>query len=249
MPLRQHILRLSTLCLLTGLCLGQSRPAVPARIPLAEASQPVEPAPGVETPALYELARAVAALPVPGLTQGIPYDRAVLLAQPEAFVGDLIAVRAKHVETAQVRLEHAPEDAPGLAWSTLVVDADKEPLQVLSLGHRPEFGRFDRVRCVGYFYRIRLDQAKAADRTGEIAAVQIPVLVGWVLPDTAPPARPPLPASPWQIFGAAIAAALLLFFGMMVFARRRVDWRTRVAERRRRRKMNWPDKTDDMNGL
>jgi hypothetical protein len=216
---------------------------------LAEANQPLEPAPGVETSALYQLARAVAALPAPDQTQGIPYDRAVLLAQPEAFVGDLIAVRAKHVETAQVRLEHAPEDAPGLAWSTLVVDADKEPLQILSLGHRPEFARLDRVRCVGYFYRIRMDQAKAPGRTGEVAAVQTPVLVGWVLPDTAPPARPPLPAAPWQIFGAAIAAALLLFFGMMVFARRRVDWRTRVAERRRRRKTSWPDKTDDMNGL
>jgi hypothetical protein len=162
-------------------------------------------------------------------------------------VGNLIAVRARHVETAQVRLENAPEDAPGLVWSTLVVDGDREPLQVLSLGHRPEFGKMDRVRCVGYFYRIRLDQAKAADRTGKVPAVQIPVLVGWVLPDAVPTTRPSPPAPLWQIFGGAVAAALVLFFAMMIFARRRVDWRTRVAQRRRR--PSWPDKTDETNQL
>lgn len=248
MHLGLHILRLSSLCLLTGICLGHSGPAVPARIPLAETSQPAEPAPGIETPMLYELARAVAALPVPTPTQGIPYDRAVLLAQPEAFIGDLLALSAKHVETAQVRLERAPEDAPGLAWSSLVVDVDREPLQVLSLGRKPEFGRMDRIRCVGYFYRVRVDQAKAADRTGQVSTVQVPVLVGWVLPERPPATRPVRPAAPWQIFGAAIAAALLLFFGMMVFARRRMDWRTRVAQQRRR-KTNWSDRTDETDGL
>jgi hypothetical protein len=247
MPRGLRILCLASLYLLTGLDLGQSRPAAPVRIPLAAASQPVAPAAGVEAPALYELARAVASLPVPGESQGIPYDRQVLLSQPEAFVGVLITLRARHVGTAQVRLESAPEDAPGLAWSTLVVDGDREPLQVLSVGRRPEFARLDRVRCAGYFYRIRLDQAKAADRTGKIPEVHIPVLVGWVLPDASPTTRPSQPAPLWQIFGGAVAAALVLFFAMMVFARRRVDWRTRVAQRRRR--TNWFDKTDEMNQL
>lgn len=238
-----QVLGLSSLCLLASLGLGQTRPAVPARIPLGPATQPAEATPGIENPALYDLARQVAALPAPGPAQGIPYDRAVLLGQPEAFVGDLVAVAARHVQTTQVRLEHAPEDAPGLAWSTLAVDAGREPVQVLSLGHRPAFGRLERVRCVGYFLKVRLDQAAAPDRSGEVAPVQVPVLVGWVLPDAAPPARPSLPAAPWQILGASVAAALVLFFAMMAFARRRVDWRTRVAERRRRR--DWTDRTGE----
>lgn len=246
MPFGARILRLSSLCLVAGLCLGQSRPAVPVRIPLTAASQPVEPTAGIEEPALYELLRQVRNLPVPAEGQGVPYDRKVLLSQSEAFVGDLIVASGKYVETYQVRLEGAPQDSPGLAWSILVVDADREPIQILSAGHKPDLAKLARVRCVGYFCKIRLDKAAGPDRkTGKVATVQIPVLVGWVLPDTAVPARPTLPAAPWQIFGAAVAAALLLFFAMVAFGRRRVDWRTRAAERRRHRR-DWPDKTDGL---
>ncbi len=237
-----RIVRLSSLGVLASLCLGQTRPAVPVRIPLAPATQPAEATPGVEIPALYDLARQVVALPPPGPGQGVPYDRAVLLGQPEAFLGDLITLAGRHVETTQVRLAGAPEDAPGMAWSVLAIDSGREPVQILTLGHRPEFGRLERIRCVGYFYKVRLDLAEAPDRrTGKVATVQVPVLVGWVLPEASAPARPSLPAAPWQILGATVAAAFVLFFAMMVFARRRVDWRTRAAERRGRR--DWTDKT------
>lgn len=96
--------------------------------------------------------------------------------------------------------------------------------------------RRTRIRCFGYFDKVRLDQAAAPDRrTGKVATVRVPVLAGWVLEDNTPPPKPAMPAAPWQIFGLAVAAALLLFFGMIAFARRRVDWRTRVAERRRKK--------------
>jgi hypothetical protein len=236
---------LSSLWLLAGVCLGQSRPAVPVRIPLAAATQMSEATPDIESPGLYDLVRQVAGLPLPGQSQGIPYDRSVLLGQPEAFVGDLITTSARHVETTQVRLENAPEDTPGLVWSTLAVDADRAPVQILTLGHRPNLARLDRIRCVGYFYKIRLDQAAAPDKTGTVAAIQVPVLVGWILPDVPMPLKPGWAIPVWQILGASVAAALVLFFAMMLFARRRVDWRTRLAEQRRKR-TNRPDKT---NGL
>lgn len=249
MLLRPRIFRLSSLCLLAGICLAQSRPAVPVRIPLPLTTQPAQPTSGIEDATAYEILARVATLPPPGESQGVPYDRKILLEQPEAFVGVLITASAKYVETRQVRLEGAPEGSPGLAWSTLVVDANRDPIQVLSLGPRPQLTRLARIRCVGYFDKVRLDQAAAPDRkTGTVATVHVPVLIGWVLPDAAPPTRPALPAAPWQIFGGAVAAALLLFFAMRLFARRRTDWRTRVAQRRRHTTdtTDWPDRT---NGL
>ena len=221
-----QIYRLSSLCLLAGICLAQSRPTVPVRISLQPTSQPAEATPGIEGPVVYEVLERVAALPPPAETQGIPYDRQVLLDQPEAFVGILITTNAKFVESEQVRLEGAPEGAPGLAWSTLAVDSNRDPIQILSLGPRPQLPRQARLRCVGYFCKVRLDQAAGPDRrTGKVATVQVPVLAGWVLPDTTLPARPALPAAPWKIFGAAVASALLLFFAMRMFSRRRTDWR------------------------
>ncbi len=241
-----RIFRLSSLCLLAGMCLAQSRPAVPVRIPLPPTSLPAEAAPGIEDAALYEILGRIATLPPPAETQGIPYDRKVLLEQSEAFVGILITVQARYVEVEQIRLKGAPEGAPGLAWSTLVIDSNRDPIQILSLGPRPQMARLARIRCIGYFDKVRLDQAAAPDRkTGEVATVQVPVLVGWVLPDAPPPARPALPAAPWQIFGAAVAAALLVFCFMRLFARRRTDWRTRVAQRRHRTR-DWTDRTDGL---
>jgi hypothetical protein len=241
-----RIFCLSSICLLAGICLSQSRPAVPVRIPLPPTSQPSEAAPGIEDPTVYEILERVATLPPAGETQGIPYDRKVLLEQPEAFVGILITVQAKYVEVEQVRLKSAPESTPGLAWSTLVIDSNRDPIQVLSLGPRPQLTRLARIRCIGYFCKVRLDQAAAPDRkTGKVATVQVPVLAGWILPDDAPPVKPALPAAPWQIFGAAVAAALLLFFFMRLFVRRRIDWRTRVAQRRHRTR-DWTDRTDGL---
>ncbi len=243
MSLRTLIFGLIGLCPLTGLSLAQSRPALPARLQVADTNQPVEAAPGIEAPALYELLRQYHTLLCPVEPQGSPYDRGALLSRPQAFVGELMTSPGRYIDTEQVRLKDAGADQPAFVWSTLVIDPGRNPIQVLSLGPRPRMPRLAGVRCVGYFYRIRLDEAAAPDRTGNLPAVQVPVLVGWVLPETSAPARPSLPAWPLQVFGAVVAAALVLFFMLFAFVRRREDWRARVV-RRRRRLRNWPDETD-----
>lgn len=246
MTLVRRITCLSSLCLLAALCPGQSRPAVPAHLPVSQLVDAPEPSPTVEAPALYPLLRQVASLPPPAQSQGLPCDRKTLLAQPEPFVGGLLTIQARYRDSDQIRLKNASDDGPALAWSILAVDPEGQPIQVLTLGQRPQFGKMDRVRCIGYFYKIRLDQSQAAQRTSRrtgapasAPAVQVPVLVGWVLPDTSQPPRPHTwPA--WQTMGTVVAGVLVLFFFAWSMSRRRTDWRTRVAQHRRHRDRHDP---------
>jgi hypothetical protein len=243
MSLTARIFRLTNVCLLAAACLAQSQPAVPERLPLSLTSRPAEPAAGIESPTLYELLKQFRPTPLPAESQGIPYDRKSLLARPQHFVGELVTTQAQYIETEPIPLYNAPAGQPAFVWSTLAIDPDRNPIQVLSLGPRPDLDRLARVRCVGYFYEVRADRAAAPDRTGNIPSVRVPVFVGWVVPAAGVLERPSLPAAPWQMFGLAVAAAMVLFFVLFVFVRRREDWRARVS-RRHRRSTSWPDQTD-----
>jgi hypothetical protein len=223
--------------------LAQSQPAVPDRLHLTSTSQPAEPTPGIEAPALYDILRQFKPLPTPPESHGLPYDRNALLSRPQALLGSLIATHARYIETKQVRLADSAEDHPAFAWSTLATDPGRDPIQVLSFGPRPQFRPLANVRCVGYFYKVRVDRAAAPGRNGSLPDVKVPVLVGWVLPASSASSGPSAPVAAWQIFGVAVAAAMVLFFVMFAFVRRRADWRMRLA-RRRPRSWHWPDQTE-----
>ncbi len=220
--------------------MGQTQPAVPVHIPLSGMDL-MQPGPGIEASAIYDLLPKVRDLPAPSPSRGVPYDRDVLLAQPEAFAGDLLTTTARYMQTDQVRLRDAGTDEPALAWSTLAVDSKGRPIQVLSLGARPDFEPLATIRAVGYFYRIRQDKAADPGPDGKTGSVLVPMLVGWVLPTEALPAETPpgasrigAPGIPTIVAG-TVAAVVVVFFVVAAKSRRRVDWRQRAAQRRPRR--------------
>lgn len=241
------------------LALIASRPAgnpaatLPAQLP-GRLDVPAEPSirqfsAGLEEPGLYAMLLAVRDLQsvsahrdAPGTatsqeaaSPGRPVERNALLAMPQDQVGQLLDVSGQFVETQALHLTNPPEAVPKMVWSTLVVDRQSHrPVQIVTLTEPIPMRRLENVRCLGYFYKVRQDQARKPGPSGERAAVDVPVLVGWLW--EAPAAQgPPRSKLAYYVLPAVLGAVFVGFLLVAMTSRQRVDWRTRVEQRRRRR--------------
>ncbi len=216
--------------------------------------------PGVEEPTLYKILDDLQTLPGPvieerrsraggpGVVHGpaMRLDRGRLVDDPQGFVGQLLRASGQYVETRAIRLIDNPSSAPEVIWSSLIVDRrSRQPIQILTLSRPGDFGRLANVECLGYFYKIRRDQAQGPDRSGRRHVVEVPVLAGWIW-------RTPLAERQTSTFAryvlpAALAAVFLGFLLVVVMTRQRTDWRRRVEQGRswRRRRDEFRDEGQD----
>jgi len=200
----------------------------PQRIDLRDAEPVRDFTPGIEEPALYELLRAVRRAGQPSPAPAEPLDRHGLTAEPQVHRGKLLWTEGRFWDARRIRLAGlaGPDDVT--IWSTraLELHAD-QPIQILSLTEPGGFGRLEKIRCIGYFYKIRRERAARPDRSGRRILVDVPVLVGWVLP----PPRPEKPSGtvpPLSLVLGATAGLFGLLLLVRLTARRRKDWRNRL---------------------
>lgn len=211
---------------------------------------------GIEEPGLYTLLKAVQNLPEPLASSPAPvsgpsapatrpaapqqtasaaaFNRASLLTDPQAQVGNLLLVSAQFIETRAIHLASAPAPLPRTIWSTLVLEQQtRQPVQVLTLAEPIRMGRLANVSCLGYFYKVRQDKAQKPGPSGRQAVVDVPVMVGWIrpAPTTQPVATKRLA---YYILPAVLGAVFVAFLLVAMAGRQRTDWRTRVRTHRQR---------------
>lgn len=226
---------------------------LPSQLPLPGVPAVRQFTTGIEEPMLYDVLASVMNLSMPTTrpesdkqaSTAAPLDRPRLLASPQAQVGKLLATEGRFIESLPLKLVGSPAGEPKRIWSTLLVQRQgDQPVQILSLTNPPEVPRLANVRAIGYFYKIRQDQARKPGPKGVRAAVEVPVLIGWVWPE---PDRQGSVAGTFAkyVLPTVLGIVFLGFLLMAMASRRRSDWRTRVAQSRsRRRYRGSPDPLD-----
>lgn len=155
--------------------------------------------------------------------QAVAVRRADLIDHPQAYRGRLVKVHATYAETQPFRPSNRRRYG-GIAYSTLAVESEGEgPMAIVTVDDPGRLRRGADVVLAGYFFKLRLAEAREPDPQTGATELIVPVLVGRaVVVEPRPPGR----------IDDAAFSSLVLVGGVVLLAALWLVLRVRINRRR-----------------